>query len=229
MRRHLNYANVVATLALLFAMSGGALAAKHYLVNSTSQINPKVLKKLKAGGGKPGTAGPLGATGVKGATGPQGATGPVGKTGDTGKAGDHGDRGVQGEPGLEGPAGIGPAFATFHDGEIEVTSTEESKSTVVATLNVPAGDYAIFGKLYVSSNKTGTTSVFCRLAAATDTDDDLTHIELGETEAEALQVVHTFAGAGLVRIGCWGVSKEVSISHIKITAIQVSALTDTAS
>jgi hypothetical protein len=28
-RRHLNYANVVATLALVFAMSGGALAASH--------------------------------------------------------------------------------------------------------------------------------------------------------------------------------------------------------
>jgi hypothetical protein len=46
MRRHLNYANVVATLALVFAMSGGALAAKHYLVNSPKQISPKVLKSF---------------------------------------------------------------------------------------------------------------------------------------------------------------------------------------
>jgi cytoskeletal protein RodZ len=46
MRRRLNYANVTATLALFFAMSGGALAAKHYLINSTKQINPKVLKAL---------------------------------------------------------------------------------------------------------------------------------------------------------------------------------------
>ncbi|HEX3911362.1 MAG TPA: collagen-like protein [Solirubrobacteraceae bacterium] len=226
MRRHLNYANVVATLALVFAMSGGAIAAKHYLVNSTSQINPKVLKKLKAGAGKPGARG---AAGSSGAPGEKGTIGSVGPAGSAGKAGDRGPEGLEGPEGEEGPSGIGPAFATFHDGEIEVTSTEESKSTVVATLNVPAGDYAIFGKLYVSSNKAGTTSVFCRLAAATDTDDDLTHIELGETEAEALQVVHTFAGAGLVRIGCWGVTEEVSISHIKITAIQVSALTDTAS
>jgi hypothetical protein len=30
LRRYVTYANVVATLALLFAMSGGALAAKHY-------------------------------------------------------------------------------------------------------------------------------------------------------------------------------------------------------
>jgi hypothetical protein len=46
MRRRLNYANVTATLALFFAMSGGALAAKRYLINSTKQINPKVLKAL---------------------------------------------------------------------------------------------------------------------------------------------------------------------------------------
>jgi cytoskeletal protein RodZ len=45
-RRHLNYANIVATLALLFAMSGGALAAKHYLINSTKQISPKALQAL---------------------------------------------------------------------------------------------------------------------------------------------------------------------------------------
>jgi hypothetical protein len=48
MRKHLTYANVAATLALVFAMSGGALAAKHYLVTKTSQISPKVLKSFAA-------------------------------------------------------------------------------------------------------------------------------------------------------------------------------------
>jgi hypothetical protein len=46
MRRHLTYANVTATLALVLAMSGGAFAAKHYLIGSTSQISPSVLKSL---------------------------------------------------------------------------------------------------------------------------------------------------------------------------------------
>jgi hypothetical protein len=77
-RRHLNYANVVATLALVFAMSGGALAAKHYLINSTKQINPKVLKKLK---GNTGKTGKTGATGVAGAVGKEG---PAGKQGEPG-------------------------------------------------------------------------------------------------------------------------------------------------
>jgi hypothetical protein len=83
-RRHLSYANVVATLALVFAMSGGALAAKHYLINSTKQINPKVLKKL-AGTGKTGPAGATGAAGAVGSTGPQGKEGAQGKEGSSPK------------------------------------------------------------------------------------------------------------------------------------------------
>jgi hypothetical protein len=49
MRRRLSYANVVATMALVLSMSGGALAAKHYLLSSTRQISPKVLRSLEAG------------------------------------------------------------------------------------------------------------------------------------------------------------------------------------
>ena len=79
----LTYANVVATLALVFAMSGGALAASHYLINSTRQINPKVLKKLKAPHGhRPG------------------ATGATGKDGDRGAAGASGCQGEPAPPGL---------------------------------------------------------------------------------------------------------------------------------
>jgi Collagen triple helix repeat (20 copies) len=80
-RKHLSYANVVATLALLFAMSGGALAASHYLINSTRQINPKVLKKLRGSRGPKGPAGPAGApgnTGARGETGPAGQSGVLG-------------------------------------------------------------------------------------------------------------------------------------------------------
>ncbi len=87
LRRHLSYANVVATLALLFAMSGGALAAKHYLINSTTQVNPKVLKKLK---GKPGKTG---------AVGPQGASGPQGPAGINGKDGTNGTNSANGSNG----------------------------------------------------------------------------------------------------------------------------------
>jgi hypothetical protein len=84
MRKRLSYANVTATLALVFAMSGGAMAANHYLISSTKQISPKVLKKLKGNAGAPGTNGAPGATG---ATGPQGKEGTQGKEGKEGKEG----------------------------------------------------------------------------------------------------------------------------------------------
>lgn len=90
-RRRLSYANVVATMALVFAMGGSAMAAKHYVINSTKQINPKVLKKLH------GAAGKKGSTGASGPAGPAGAVGPGGK---------------------EGPAGLS-ALATLPSGQSE--------------------------------------------------------------------------------------------------------------
>lgn len=87
-QKRFTYANVVATLALVFAMSGGAIAANHYLITSTKQISPKVIKKLK------GKRGPAGKTGPAG---PQGREGPAGKEGLAGK------EGPQGKP---GPSGI---------------------------------------------------------------------------------------------------------------------------
>jgi hypothetical protein len=84
MSQRLNYANVTATLALFFAMSSGAMAAKHYLVNSTKQINPKVLKALK---GKEGPPGPKGGNGANGANGKEGPIGKEGKEGAKGPSG----------------------------------------------------------------------------------------------------------------------------------------------
>jgi hypothetical protein len=81
MRRRLSYANVAATLALVFAMTGGALAAGHYLITSTRQISPKVLKKLHGARGPRGYGGKLGPIGPQGVAGPRGARGARGETG----------------------------------------------------------------------------------------------------------------------------------------------------
>ena len=83
-RSHLSYANIVATLALLFAMGGGAVAATHYAITSTKQIKPSVLKQLK---GAKGPRGAAGAPGANGAPGPQGSAGTNGKEGKEGPEG----------------------------------------------------------------------------------------------------------------------------------------------
>jgi hypothetical protein len=66
-------------------MTGGAVAAKKYLITSTKQISPAVLKKLK---GKPGPAGPAG------------LAGPAGKAGANGVNGTNGTNGLDGETGF---------------------------------------------------------------------------------------------------------------------------------
>ena len=104
-RRRLTYANVAMTLALVFAMSGGAYAAGKYLITSTKQISPKVLKSLvgKTGpAGKNGTNGTNGANGAPGEKGAQGLQGPQGPEGKEGKAGEPGKDGKAGTNGTTG-------------------------------------------------------------------------------------------------------------------------------
>ncbi len=87
-RSRITYVNVVATLVLVFVMTGGALAAKKYLITSTKQISPSVLKSLQGKAGPAGANGAQGAAGVgtAGAQGPAGPAGPAG-TGTEGKEG----------------------------------------------------------------------------------------------------------------------------------------------
>lgn len=100
-RRHFNATSVVAVIALVFAMTGGAWAAKRYLITSTKQISPSVLKSLKGASGK---AGPAGLVGPAGPAGPPGA-GTVGPAGPQGPAGATGPGGPEGKVGKEGKEG----------------------------------------------------------------------------------------------------------------------------
>ncbi len=86
MRKRITYANVAATIALVFSMTGGAIAANHYLINSTKQISPKVLKKLKGATGATGATGKTGAQGLPGLPGKEGGAGKTGETGPAGSA-----------------------------------------------------------------------------------------------------------------------------------------------
>jgi|SRR6185437_9502112 len=105
LRRRLTFANVAMTFALVFAMSGGAYAASKFVITSTKQISPKVLKSLKGANGKNGASGPAGATGTVGPQGPAGLAGPAGTRGETGPAGPAGPAGATGKEGKTGKEG----------------------------------------------------------------------------------------------------------------------------
>lgn len=112
LRRHLTYANVAATLAVVFAMSGGAYAlggrAHQSTVSATAataHAAKKVKRRSKSEAGERGPAGPRGATGIQGPTGLQGPAGPQGPAGEKGATGTKGANGATGETGDAGPVG----------------------------------------------------------------------------------------------------------------------------
>ena len=111
----LTFANITATLALVFAMSGGAFAATHYLLTSTSQISPKVLKALRSN------------TAPATQLDPRAQLAPSGKEGAQGKEGPPGTNGKDGSPWTAGgtlPSGETEtgtwAFASNTEGQVRV-------------------------------------------------------------------------------------------------------------
>jgi hypothetical protein len=159
-RIHVTPATVIATLALVFAMTGGAYAANKYLITSTKQISPKVLKSLK------GKAGPTGPTGPAG---PAGAAGP-GTAGATGPQGSAGAAGVKGENGATGAAGVsvtskalGKGTVGCPEGGTEFTAAENKKTTACN-----GSPWTVGGTLPSGQTETGTWATVYAAAAEGD-------------------------------------------------------------
>ena len=160
LRKHFTYANAVVTVVLVFAMSGGAYAAGKYLITSTKQISPKVLKTLT---GKPGAPG---ATGAQGPAGPAGPVGPAGAAGATGK----GEKGEKGETGANGANGTSVTNSTFtgargtcKEGGSEFTAAENKKTYACA--GKEGSPWTAGGTLPTGSTETG---VWSTIYEATD-------------------------------------------------------------
>ncbi len=200
-RRHLTYANVTATLALVFAMSGGALAANHYLIHSTKQISPKVLKKLK------------------------GATGRTGATGREGIAGRNGSNGANGTNGERGPSAAFSVQANL--GIVEFPSTPETMVTV-ASLGLPAGSFSIQAKV-AANNNTGTALVNCELlagGAVIDAGENLTLAAAapGDRGYFALANSAMLTSPGDAQITCKSSTTQGNFLDWSITAVQVASI-----
>ncbi len=137
-RSRITPSTVLATLALVFAMTGGAYAAKRYLITSTKQISPKVLKALK---GANGAAGAPGAAGAGGAQGPQGAAG---------KAGTNGTNGANGMDGVSVTSAVEPKGTNCKEGGSKFTAA----SGVTFACNGEKGKEGTFGGQLLPPGKT---------------------------------------------------------------------------
>lgn len=169
---HFSYANVVATLALTLVLVGGtAYAAGRYLITSTSQIKPSVLRKLEARA-RNGTAalGVAGPTGPAGSTGAAGASGPAGATGRSGIA-------------------LNPtAFAASAPDSVPFSSVAGSPATTILSKDLPAGSFIVAGNVQLHLVDNGSGSAATVRCTLTDTSAGATTVLDEHTWSTLLQV-----------------------------------------
>jgi len=135
---------IVAVIALVFAMVGGAYAA--------SKLNGKQKKEVKKIAKK--YAGKDGATGPQGAAGPAGAPGPRGPIGPQGEKGEEGEEGLEGEPGFNATVAEIPVGAVECNelGGAEVNVEEAPAAEAVEVCNGEAGEKGEKGEPWTPNN-----------------------------------------------------------------------------
>jgi hypothetical protein len=143
--RHVSYANVAATLALVFAMSGVGYAASGGFTSGgklQACVNEEgTLKLLKAGkhcqkGQKSVSWGQVGPAGTKGATGAAGASGATGASGANGGPGGQG---------AQGPQGTAIAYAHVRQNATLDASNSSGVVDVERDTETATGAYCLYG------------------------------------------------------------------------------------
>lgn len=215
LRRHLTYANIVASFALFLALGGAAYAATQLPRNSvgTGQLKPeavtagKIAKKTR--------------NQLQGARGPAGQQGPAGKNGAKGAAGAKGATGVKGDTGARGPAGpagtdgTGPAF--------EVVKTSGGLNGTIMSQAVPAGSYVESATLFVRNlSSTEAGLVVCGIGPEGNDSAGATIPVDGSTTIPVSRVA-TFGAQTEVSVGCSTIGGEFTLSYGNLIATQVKS------
>ena len=145
---HVTPSGVIAIIALVFALTGGAFAASSHgrgspakatasagRAGTNTTVATAAKKKPKAKAPARGPVGPAGKNGTNGANGAPGATGPAGPAGPAGAKGENGTAGAAGTNGTDGTNGA--TGATGPPGPY--VKTLPSKATETGTWNVSVG------------------------------------------------------------------------------------------
>ena len=131
----------------------------------------------------------------------------------------------------------GRVFAGFNDGPVPLP--RESGQVDIATLDLPAGHFAIFAKLTVVNNwfnddQNARDRVICRLSALPDFDGAETLVDengLFIREAMAgltMQLVKTFSSPGRVTLSCYEDDSllDLYFTNLQITAMEASSVSN---
>jgi hypothetical protein len=205
LRRHLTYANVVASLALFLALGGAAFAATQLPRNSvgTGQLKPeavtagKIAKKTRSQ--------------LRGAQGPQGPQGKTGKTGVKGATGARGATGATGARGANGTDGTGPAF--------EVFGANKALPGPIVAQTLGAGAYVLSADVSLTNSSGAAAKVICLISGGGEM-----NTTIGNTESVTLStsIVRTFGAATAVELNCSGPA-GVTATYANLIATQVKS------
>lgn len=209
LRRHLTYANVIASLALFLALGGAAFAATQLPRNSvgTGQLKPEA---VTAGKIAKRTRGQL-----RGTTGPQG---PQGKTGKTGAKGATGTRGATGATGARGATGTAGTDGTGPVGEVAtkpVTPIAFTSAVQVVAIPLTGSAYATSANVVVGS--TAGAVVTCTLTGGGEA---VATVPAGGFETLALSAAR---GTGSAAVICSAAGGTAELTYASVTAVQTKS------
>jgi hypothetical protein len=208
-------------------------AGRLLALDAKAKLPASVLPAAQTGpAGPAGPAGPKGDTGAAGAQGEPGLKGDMGAPGpkgDTGAQGAKGDAGATGSTGPQGPIGPSDAYSV-QASSVMVASADYAAPTVIASLNLPAGSYAITATALV--NNAGNTDIWGYLGLNAGTTTRWMTPSMGANSGymdhipASFTTTLTLSAAGQVKIVAYktNAADSWSVDQPSIVAIKVGAV-----
>ncbi len=213
----LTYANVVASLALFLALTGGAYAAATLPRNSVgpAQLKSRAVTPAKLSRDTRKLLNRAGAPGPQGQRGPSGAPGPAGATGASGPAG---------QTGPVGPRGSSDVIIGGSSGVDLTTAYRE-----VAAITVPAGSHLLQARaaLYGGVNNTALQAECVLGTEVTPSEAPFDHAftSIGPILGRRTSTGITAAGAAtftapqVVRLSCKTTGGQAGATNARVWAV----------
>ena len=146
-----------------------------------------------------------------------------------------GATGAAGAQGPQGPQGPSQAFEASHEGPDTLTKSAKFELKTLATLAVPAGDYAASATATFSGSTTLEEEVICHLDNAQTGDEAAGVVTLipggafREFTSVALETSAKLPSGGSWRFRCSTENPEVKVEEIHVQAVQLGNVTKSAS